>query len=121
MKRLNEKLRIAGIMLEKLEEGLIRWTPLMKAVVKESSSPWKAQVIIKWLLTNGYISRLNVESTRSQKMDENYCVHYDTSVKHYPVSEISSTVGCGNSMSSRVLLSARIRELHRLDFWFSPF
>ena len=57
MKRLNEKLRIAGIMLEKLEEGLIRWTPLMKAVVKESSSPWKAQVIIKWLLTNGYISR----------------------------------------------------------------
>ena len=57
MKRLDEKLRIARIMLEKLEEGPMRWTPLMKAVVKESPSPWKAQVIIEWLLSNGYISR----------------------------------------------------------------
>ena len=57
MKRLDEKLRIARIMLEKLEEGPMRWTPLMKIVVKESPSPWKAQVIIKWLLSNGYISR----------------------------------------------------------------
>jgi predicted transcriptional regulator len=45
VKRLDEKLRIARIMLEKLSEGPIRWTPL------------KAQVIIKWLLSNGYISR----------------------------------------------------------------
>ena len=37
MKRLDEKLRIAGIMLEKLEEGPQRWMPLlMKAVVKAS-------------------------------------------------------------------------------------
>ena len=57
MKRLDEKLRIAGIMLEKLIEGPMRWTQLMKMVVKESPSPWKAQVIIKWLLSNGYISR----------------------------------------------------------------
>jgi predicted transcriptional regulator len=57
VKRLDEKLRIARIMLEKLSEGPIRWTPLMKMVVKESPSPWKAQVIIKWLLSNGYISR----------------------------------------------------------------
>ena len=28
-----------------------------EAVVKESPSPWKAQVIIKWLLSNEYISR----------------------------------------------------------------
>ena len=57
MKRLDEKLRITRIMLEKLEEGPMRWTPLMKVVVKESPSPWKAQVVIKWLLTNEYISR----------------------------------------------------------------
>ena len=56
MKRLDEKLRIARIMLEKLREGPMRWTPLMKIVVKESPLPWKAQVIIKWLLSNGYIS-----------------------------------------------------------------
>ena len=57
MKRLDEKLRIARITLETLEEGPMRWTPLMKVVVKESPSPWKAQVILKWQLTNGYISR----------------------------------------------------------------
>jgi predicted transcriptional regulator len=57
VKRLDEKLRIARMMLERLSEGPMRWTPLMKMVVKESPSPWKAQVIIKWLLSNGYISR----------------------------------------------------------------
>ncbi|HUS78065.1 MAG TPA: hypothetical protein VM050_05330 [Patescibacteria group bacterium] len=57
MKRLDEKLRIARIILEKLSEDPMRWTPLLKMVVKESPSPWKAQVIIKWLFSNGYISR----------------------------------------------------------------
>ena len=47
----------AQMVWEKLSEGSMRWTPLMKMVVKESPSPWKAQVIIKWLLSNGYISR----------------------------------------------------------------
>ena len=57
MKRLDEKLRIARIVLNTLSEGSVRWTPLMKVVVKESPSPWKAQVVIKWLLANEYISR----------------------------------------------------------------
>lgn len=50
--RLDEKLRIARIALNKLNDGSMRWTPLMKIVVKESPSPWKAQVIIRWLLEN---------------------------------------------------------------------
>lgn len=57
MKRLDEKLRIAKIILEKLSEGPMRWTPLMKVVVKESPSQWKAQVILKWLLEKGYVIR----------------------------------------------------------------
>ena len=57
MKRLDEKLRIAKMMLDKLSEGPMRWTPLMKVVVKESPSPWKAKVVITWLLANEYISR----------------------------------------------------------------
>lgn len=57
MKRLDEKLRITRIMLERLSEGPMRWTPLMKTVVGESPSPWKAQVIIKWLLENNYVER----------------------------------------------------------------
>ena len=57
MKRLDEKLRIAKIILEKLSEGPMRWTPLMKVVVKESPSQWKAQVILKWLLEKEYVIR----------------------------------------------------------------
>jgi len=57
MERLTEKLRIAQIALDRLKLGPMRWTPLLKIVVKESPSPWKAQVIIKWLLENGYIER----------------------------------------------------------------
>ena len=57
MKRLDEKLRIAKIMLEKLSEGPMRWTPLMKVVVKESPSQWKAQVILKWLMEKRYVVR----------------------------------------------------------------
>jgi predicted transcriptional regulator len=56
-KRLNEKLSMARIVLDRLKDGSMRWTPLMKIVVKESPSPWKAQVIIRWLLENGYVER----------------------------------------------------------------
>jgi len=54
---LDKKLRIARIALDRLQEGPMRWTQLTKIVVKESPSPWKAQVIIKWLLENGYVER----------------------------------------------------------------
>jgi len=54
---LDEKLRAARIILGKLEEGQMRWTYLVKAVVKESPSPWKAQTIIEWLLENKHIER----------------------------------------------------------------
>ena len=53
--RLDKKLDIARIVLDKLKEGPMRWTQLMKIIVKKSSSPWQAQIIIRWLLKNGYI------------------------------------------------------------------
>jgi predicted transcriptional regulator len=55
--RLDEKLRAAKIVLEKLKYGPIRWTPLVKTVISESPSPWKAQTILEWLLKHGYIER----------------------------------------------------------------
>ena len=56
-KRLDEKLKLARIVLDRLKDGPMRWTPLTKIVVKKSPSPWEAQVIIRWLLENGYIER----------------------------------------------------------------
>jgi len=55
--RLDEKLSMARIVLDRLKDGPMRWTPLTKTVVKKSPSPWEAHVIIKWLLENGYIER----------------------------------------------------------------
>jgi len=56
-KRLDEKLDMARIVLDRLKDGPMRWTSLTKTVVKKSPSPWEAQVIIRWLLDNGYIER----------------------------------------------------------------
>ena len=55
--RLDEKLGMARMVLDRLKDGPMRWTPLTKIVVKKSPSPWEAQVIIRWLLENGYIER----------------------------------------------------------------
>ena len=44
---LDEKLRAARIVLEKLRYGPMRWTPLVKIVIKESPFPWKAQTILE--------------------------------------------------------------------------
>jgi len=55
--RLNEKLKVARIVLENLRDGPMRWTPLIKSIVQESHSPWKAQTILEWLLRQGYIER----------------------------------------------------------------
>jgi len=52
---LDKKLSIARIALERLRERPMRGTQLTKIIVKESPSPWKAQVIIKWLRENGYV------------------------------------------------------------------
>ena len=55
---LDEKMEIAKNILGILdEEGEMRWTPLTKAVVHLSPSPYKSQVMISWLLRGGYVER----------------------------------------------------------------
>jgi predicted transcriptional regulator len=55
--RLNKQLKVAGIVLELLSRGDMHWTPLTKAVLMESPTPWKVQSILRWLLDHGYIER----------------------------------------------------------------
>jgi len=56
-KWLNRQLKVAGIALELLSRGDMHWTPLTKAVLKESPTPWKVQSILRWLLDHKYIER----------------------------------------------------------------
>ena len=55
--RLDEKLRVARIVLQKLRDGPMRWTPLTKAILRESMTPWKAQSILDWLRRRDYVER----------------------------------------------------------------
>lgn len=55
--RLNEKLGVARIVLEKLKDSPMRWTPLTKAVLQKSPSPWDTRSALEWLLRHGYIMR----------------------------------------------------------------
>ena len=50
-------LKCAKIILRRLAHDEERWTPLMKAVLKDSPTPWRAQSILTWLLSHGYVER----------------------------------------------------------------
>jgi hypothetical protein len=56
--RLDEKLKAARIVLENLSNGPMRWTPLVKAALRGSPTPWKFQTIMHWLLVQGYVERI---------------------------------------------------------------
>jgi len=45
--RLNKQLKVAEM----------HWTPLTKAVLKESPTPWNVQSILRWLLDHRYVER----------------------------------------------------------------
>ena len=55
--RLDKKLKAAKIVLKNLSGGPMRWTPLVKATLRGSPTPWKFQTIMSWLLVQGYIER----------------------------------------------------------------
>jgi hypothetical protein len=55
--RLNKQLKVPGIALELLSRGDMSWTPLTKAVLKKSPTPWKVQSILRWLLDHEYLER----------------------------------------------------------------
>ena len=55
--RLDENLRVAGIVLRKLQDESLRWTELTKLILRGSPTPWKARLILNWLLERGYIER----------------------------------------------------------------
>jgi len=55
--RLEEKLRIARTILNRLQEEPMRWTPLMKATLGDSGTPSTFRNILDWLLRCGYIER----------------------------------------------------------------
>jgi len=57
MERFTACLATVAAILIAPEPGPMRWTPLTRIVV-QSSTPWRAQAVLKWLLEKGYLDRL---------------------------------------------------------------
>ena len=56
MERFKACLATVAAILGALESGHMRWTPLTRIVV-QSSTPWRAQAVLEWLLGEGYLDR----------------------------------------------------------------
>ena len=55
--RLEEKLRIARTILNRLEDGPMRRTPLMKSTLGDSETPSTFRNVLDWLLRCAYKDR----------------------------------------------------------------
>jgi predicted transcriptional regulator len=56
MRRFAACLGTVAAILGALEQGPMRWTPLTRMVV-QSSTPWRVQAVLEWLLEEGYLDR----------------------------------------------------------------
>ena len=51
------RLRLARVVLSKLEPEPMRWTNLLKATLRDCGTPRTYEGVVKWLKNNGYIER----------------------------------------------------------------
>ena len=56
MKRFKKRVETIKSILLCIEETPIQYTPLLRAVLRDST-PWVAQSTIQWLLEEGYVER----------------------------------------------------------------
>jgi hypothetical protein len=55
--RLDDRIRVACILLTALKAGPLRWGELTKATLQKSPTPWKVRAAMNWLLNQGCIDR----------------------------------------------------------------
>ena len=54
-KSLEKRMELAKLILRKLEQQPLRWTPLLKATIHFSGSPPRLYYILKYLERNGFV------------------------------------------------------------------
>jgi predicted transcriptional regulator len=55
----DDKLRVCRIILTELRDQPCRWTPLFKATLSHSPTPWKFKSALEWLCAKGYVKHEN--------------------------------------------------------------
>ena len=59
-KSLEKRMELARLILRKLEQQPLRWTPLLKATIQVSGSPPRLYYILKYLEKNGFVQHVTV-------------------------------------------------------------
>jgi len=54
-------MELARIVLSKLEKAPLRWTPLLKALIRVCGSPPRLYYVLKYLERNGFVCRVVVD------------------------------------------------------------
>ena len=60
-KSLEKRLELARLILRKLEQQPLRWTPLLKATIQVSGSPPRLYYILKYLEKNAFIQHVTID------------------------------------------------------------
>ena len=64
---LNEKIRLAKVILSTLEREPLRYTPLLKKCMNACGSPHKFNYLLQWLREQGYIEAVLIKEKRHWK------------------------------------------------------
>jgi len=54
------RIKLAKLILSRLEQQPLRWTPLLKALIQVCGSPPKLYYILKFLEQNGFVCRVPI-------------------------------------------------------------
>jgi len=67
---LNEKIRLAEVVLKVLEKAPLRYTPLLKKCMISCGSPHKFNYLLKWLKEKGYVEPVLIKKKKHWKLTE---------------------------------------------------
>ena len=65
------RLRLAKLILKKLELQPLRWTPLLKAIIQVCGSPPRLYYILKFLEQNGFAHRILISGKSHWSITDN--------------------------------------------------
>jgi len=67
---LNEKIRLAEVVLTVLERESLRYTPLLRKCMSSCGSPHKFYYLLKWLREKGYVEPVLIKKKKHWKLSD---------------------------------------------------
>ena len=67
---LNEKIRLAEVVLKVLEREPLRYTPLLRKCIGSCGSPHKFNYLLKWLKQKGYVESVLIKKKKHWRLTD---------------------------------------------------